>query len=175
MAISVINSQGMKMFILDTAQAAAITGTPATDIPLIIEGTGTNSSLTGCPQSVGAIEETRAVTEYKCMSTNDTAKALGAIERGNIEIGLLFDPTDTLGQAELKAAFAANVIVGVGIELPDRDISIGSTGVSGTIFYFEGAISGVSTGIVQDEAVTYTVTVEIASIVTEYEAVAGTV
>ena len=170
MAINVINSQGLMMYILDAATAATITGTPATDIPIILGG-----DAVGCPQSIGNIEETRAVTEYKCMSSNESAKALGSIERGNIEIGLLFDPTDITGQLALKTAFTDNTIVGVGIELPDRDISVGPNGVSGTIFYFEGAISSVSVGIAQDEAVLYTVTVEIASEVVEYAAVAGTV
>lgn len=174
MAISYMNSQGTQLFILDTTQAAAITGTPATDSPLITEGTGTNSYLVGCPQSIGSIEETRTVTEYKCMSSNDSAKALGAISRGNIELGLLFDPEDVLGQNELKDAFTNNTLIGVGIELPDADISVGETGAIGTIFYFEGSVSAVSVGIEQDAAITYTVTVEISSDVVEYPMIAGT-
>lgn len=174
MAINYLNSQGTKLFVLDETQAAAITGTPATDSPLIADGTGTNSYLVGCPQSIGAVEETRTVTEYRCMSTNDSAKALGAISRGSIEIGLLFDPTDTDGQDQLKTAFANNTLVGIGIELPDEDTSVGPTGAVGTIFYFEGGVSGVSVGIEQDAAVTYTVTVEISSDVTEYPMIAGT-
>lgn len=169
MAINVINSQGTLAYVLDAATAATITGTPATDIPIIQGG-----DLIGCPQSIGNIEQTRAVTEYKCMSNNESAKALGSIERGNVEIGLLFDPTDTAGQDALKAAFAANTVVGLGLELPDADTSVGETGASGTIFYFEGGLSSVSIGIVQDEAVTYTVVIEIGSDVTEYTAVAGT-
>ena len=165
MAITYLNSQGTQLFILDATQAAAITGVPATDVPLIIDGSGTSSYLVGCPQTIGSIEETRAVTEYKCMSSDESAKALGSISRGNIEIGLLFDPTDTAGQDQLKLAFSANTNVGVGIELPD------DAGVSGTIFYFEGGISAVSVGIEQDAAVTYTVTIEISSEVTEYEAI----
>lgn len=159
MAINVINSQGTLAYVLDAATAATITGTPATDIPIIQGG-----DLIGCPQSIGNIEQTRAITEYKCMSNNESAKALGSIERGNVEIGLLFDPTDTAGQDALKAAFAANTIVGLGLELPD------TAGTSGTIFYFEGGISSVSIGVVQDEAVTYTVVIEIGSDVTEYAA-----
>ena len=174
MAINYLNSQGTKLFILDTDQKDALTGVSTNDIPLIIDGTGTSSYLVGCPQSIGSIEETRAVTEYKCMSTTDSAKALGSISRGNIEIGLLFDPEDVLGQDQLKAAFQANDQIGIGVELPDRDSSSGTTSMSGTIFYFEGGISAVSVGIEQDAAVTYTVTIEIGSDVTEFDAVAGT-
>ena len=157
MAISYLNSQGTVVWILDAATAATITGTPATDVPIIKAG-----DAVGCPQSIGSIEETRTVTEYRCMSSDDNAKALGSISRGNLELSLLFDPEDAAGQAALKAAFAANTNVGVGIELPDN------AGVSGTIFYFEGGVSAISVGIEQDAAVTYTVTVEISSDVTEY-------
>lgn len=165
--IPVLNSQGTMIWIADVP-AAGFADCPAA-ITAIKAG-----KLVGCPQSIGAIEETRAVTEYKCMSSNDTAKALGSITRGNIEIGLLFDPKDTAGQKALKDAWLANEEFIVGVELPDADTSTGSTGASGTIFWFAGSISGVSTGIVQDEAVTYTVTIEIASNVTECPMVPGT-
>ena len=99
------------------------------------------------------------------MSTDESAKALGSITRGNIEISLLFDPVDLPGgQDALKTAFAANTEVTIGIELPN------SGGVNGTISVFNAGISGVSVGIVQDEAVTYTVTAEISSDITELDA-----
>lgn len=170
MAVNIINSQGTILWVLDSATADTITGTPATDVPIILGG-----DQVGCPQSIGTIEQTRTVTEYKCLSSNESAKALGAIERGNIEVGLLFDPTDTAGQDALKTAFNANEKVGFGIELSDEDVSVGPTGASGTIFYFEGKISSTSIGIEQDAGVMYTVVVEIASDVTEYAMVAGTV
>ena len=155
MAITVINSQGMQMYVLDSLGETTPTA-------LLIQA----GDLVGCTQSVGSLEETRTVTEYKCMSTDESAKALGSITRGNIEIGLLFDPADTAGQDALKVAFAANTEVTVGIELPNTG------GGNGTIFAFNGGISGVSIGIVQDEAVTYTVTVEISSDITEIAAAA---
>jgi len=154
MAIKKVNSQGMKMYIVSPGL-----GVTAPTVALIQAG-----SLVGCPQSVGSIEQTRNVTEYKCMSSDESAKALGSIQRGNIEIGLLFDPTDAAGQAALKSAFANNTEVTIGIELPD------TAGTSGTIFAFNAAISGVSVGLVQDEAVTYNVTAEIASAITELAA-----
>ncbi len=148
MAISFINSQGMTLMVADTVLTTPIYTDFAT------------ADAVGCPQSLGSIEQTRAVTEYKCMSSNDSAKALGAIERGNMEVGLLFDPTDTAGQDALKTAFAANTDFLFGIELPD-----GTT--NGTTFAFIGSVSAVSIGIEQDAAVTYNVTIEIASDVTE--------
>lgn len=156
MAISLINSQGTKTYIVDIPASewadctAAVTAIQAGD-------------EIGCPQSIGSLEETRGVTEYKCLNSDDTAKALGTVSRGNVEIGLLFDPDDTTGQAALKAAWAANSSFRIGIELSNKP----DAGTNGTMFWFEGAISGISTGIVADEAVTYTVTIEVASAITE--------
>lgn len=154
MAIAYVNSQGTKLWINTTIP----TGTPT------YTNVSTGGKLVGCPQSVGAIEETRSVTEYKCLSSNDTVKALGAISRGNIQIGLLFDPTDTAGQDALKTAFQSNTEVLVGIEFPDTGVT------NGTTMAFIGLISTISLGIEMDAAVTYTVTVEISSAVTEIAA-----
>lgn len=152
MAIGVINSQGMVLMV-----ATSVLTTPVySDFSL--------ADAVGCPQSVGTIEQTRTVTEYKCMSSNETVKSLGAIERGNIEVGLLFDPTDTAGQDALKSAFTANTEFLFGIELSDN------AGTNGTTFAFIGSVSAVSVGLAQDEAVTYTVTIEIASDITEIAA-----
>lgn len=154
MAISIINSQGVLMYVVSPSL-----GETAPTVALIQAG-----DLVGCPQSIGSIEQTRTVTEYKCLSSNDSVKSLGSIGRGNLEIGLLFDPDDTAGQDALKTAFASNAEVTIGIELSDN------AGVSGTIFAFNAYVSSVSVGIEQDAAVTYTVTVEIASDVTELAA-----
>ena len=156
MAISIINSQGVQMYVVSPSL-----GETAPTVALIQAG-----DLVGCPQSIGSIEQTRTVTEYKCLSSNDSVKSLGSIGRGNLEIGLLFDPDDTAGQDALKTAFASNAEVTIGIELSDNG------GTNGTIFAFNAYVSSVSVGIEQDSAVTYTVTVEIASDVTELAAAA---
>lgn len=156
MAINLINSQGTKTYIVDVPSSA---WTDCTAAVAAIQG----GDEIGCPQSIGALEETRGVTEYKCLNTDETAKALGTISRGNIEISLLFDPDDTAGQAALKAAWQANKFFIIGIELSNKP----TAGTNGTVFWFEGGISGVSTGIVADEAVTYTVTIEVSSAITE--------
>ena len=152
MAISVLNSQGTMVYIIpdDSGVKTAVE---------ILAG-----DAVGCPQSIGNLDETRAVTEYKCISSSDSAKAVGSISRGNLELGLLLDPNDAAGQAALKAAFASGNTCVVGIELPDR------LAVNGTIYYFDAVISAVSIGIEQDAAITYTVTVEIASAIVEIAA-----
>jgi hypothetical protein len=163
MAINIINSQGLLLKV-----ATAVTGTP-------VVADFSAAKIVGCPQSLGTIEQSRAVTEYQCMSSDDSIKSLGSITRGNLSLSLLFDPSDTAGQADLKAAFAANTTFLFGVELPNADTSVGSTGASGTTFAFIGAISAVSIGIEKDAAVMYDLTIEIASAVTELAMVAGTV
>ena len=155
MAIALVNAQGSQVYIIEDSS-----GTKT--VAEIQAG-----ALVGCPQSLGTIDETRSVQEYKCLSSNDSAKSVGSVSRGNLEIGLLFDPEDVTGQAALKSAFASGNTCVVGIELPNTG------GVNGTIFYFDAVISGVSLGIEADAAVTYTATVEIASSVIELPAAAA--
>lgn len=158
MAINVINSQGTVVYVADVPAVAWADCTEA--IAGIKAGT-----IVGCPQTIGELAETREVTEYKCLSNNDSAKALGSISRGSLDIGLLLDPTDVAGQDALRQAFTDNTPVIIGLELPDMLTT------SGTIYWFEAGVSGVSTGIEQDAAISYTVTVEISSAVTECAAV----
>ncbi len=155
MAIPVLNSQGTKVYVADDNSATW------TDCSTAVAGIKAGQEV-GCPQSIGALEETRNVTEYKCMSSNETAKALGSVSRSSIEIGLLFDPDDTEGQDFLRQAWDENKSIAIGIELPDMPEGTG-TGGNGTFFWFVGGVSAVSTGIVQDEAVTYNVTIEVGS------------
>ena len=170
MAINIINSQGTVVWIAPVPAS----GSEWDTCDSARSGFTTTGKTVGCPQSIGALEETRAVNEYKCMTTDESLKALGSISRGNIELGLLFDPNDTEGQKALKDAWAANEEVMVGLELSDEDTSAGETDAFGTLFWFKGGISGVSTGIVADEAVTYTVTIEISSEITECAMKPGT-
>ena len=151
MAITTIQSQGTQVHVVDVpATAWADCGAAVTAIQA--------GDLVGCPQSIGNLEETRTATEYKCLSSNETAKAMGSISRGSIEFGLLLDPGDTAGQDALRTAFETNSEVIIGLELSDKD----SGGTNGTIYWFPAFVSVVSTGIEQDSAVTCTVTVEIA-------------
>lgn len=116
-----------------------------------------DDNLIGCLQSLGNVEETRGVKEYTCMSSNLSAKSLGSISRGSMDIQVLLDEADVLGQKGLKDAFTANTSVVVAIELSD----IGTT--NGTIYTFTGKVSKVSKSFPKDEATMIDFTVEIAS------------
>ena len=152
MAITYVNSQGVKIYVLDATEDVSDCTKVATAVAA--------GSLIGCPQSLGALEETRATTEYKCLSSNETAKALGAISRGSLSIGLLLDPADATGQKALADAFANNTNVIIAIELAD---AVTPTTGNGTTYTFTAGVSGVSTSIEMDAAVKYDVTLEIAS------------
>ena len=165
--INPINSQGTKIFVV--AKPATAWADCTASATAILAG-----KQVLCPQSLGAIEQTRSVTEYKCLSSNDSKKILGAISRGSIDIGMLFDPTDTAGQKDLASAFENNTPVIIGIELPDADTKVGTKGAQGTIKWFEGGISSESIPIEMDTAILYNVTVEISSKVTTCPMIAGT-
>jgi len=116
-----------------------------------------DGDLVGCLQTIGSLEETRSVKEYTCMSSNESAKSLGSISRGSLDIGLLLDESDILGQKALKDAFNTNTAVTMAIELSD------SLGVNGTIYTFTGKVSKVGRSFPTDEGVMIDFTVEVAS------------
>jgi hypothetical protein len=169
--IKVINSQGTQIVVLPK-------GTDISDCDKLATAYGTGSRV-GCIQSIGSLGETRASTEYKCLSSNESVKALGAISRGSLEIGLLLDPDDKTGQQALRQAFKDNEGVIIVIELPNKPASSGSGTVTkaghGTLWYFNASVSGVSSEISMDSAIMYNVTLEIGGEIKECPAVADTI
>ncbi len=123
-----------------------------------------NTKEIGCLQSVGDLAETRTVTSYSCMSSNESTKALGGVERGALELGVFLDPEDVEGQEELRNAFMNNTSVDVELELSN------TLGVNGTMYQFTGQVSGYNTTIQKDEIVGVNFTVEITSSITEVPA-----
>jgi hypothetical protein len=55
--------------------------------------------------TLGDIGGTRAVTEKKYLSPDDSEKVLGSISYGNIAVEMPFNATDTAGQAEMRTIF----------------------------------------------------------------------
>jgi hypothetical protein len=157
MAIKVLNSQGTKIYVLPES-------TDMSDCDKIAAAL-TSAKLVGCPQSLGNIEETRNEKEIKCLSSNESVKSFGAISRGSLEIGMLYDPDDAEGQAELTKAFKDNKLVWIVIELPNKPATAGSK--HGTLKAFKAGVSGVSTTIEMDSEIGYNVTLSISSSVTE--------
>jgi len=144
MAIKVINSQGTKIFLV------APPATPWATCGDAISALKAGKVIT-CPQSLGEITETRQVTEYKCLSSNETAKALGAVSRSSFEIAVLLDVEDRAGQMLLRSNFRDNIPLIMGIEY------------DGVMLYFNIGVSGVGTSIEQDSAITTKFSIEISS------------
>jgi len=117
----------------------------------------------GCIQSIGTITESRNITEYTCIDSNDNTKAMGAISRGNLSIQVLFDPGDTEGQQALRDAFYNNVSFETIIEFSDMPAS----GTNGTKWTFTGQVSQLETAIEKDAAVLQTFTLEVLSDIVE--------
>lgn len=149
MALSITDSQGTKVF-LGTAA-----GTYADANAAIAAGT----NQIGCLQSLGEISSSRSVQEYSCLSSDETTKSLGSLSLGNLSIELLFDAADVAGQDDLRTAYAAGTRRDVIIQLTD-----GAAGETGTVIYFTAVVSTEAISIQKDNAVMYTVTLEIASL-----------
>lgn len=150
MAINITNTQGTLVYISPE-------GTDLSTPALIATAISTAKQI-GCIQSIGSVDTTREVTEYACLSSNDIAKSLGSIKAGALDISLLFDSTDTAGQAELRAMYDANTRREFIIQLTDDGV------VSPTYITFEGAVSSTSMPIEKDTAVLINSTVEMTSI-----------
>lgn len=57
-------------------------------------------------KSLGDIGGSRAITEHKYLSNDDSEKSVGSVSYGNISLEMPFSSGDTAGQAELRSMFA---------------------------------------------------------------------
>jgi hypothetical protein len=152
MSIPITDSQLTKVYLVATSVATST----AAEITTAIAG----GKQIGCLQDVGAITTSRAVQEYKCLSSDETAKSLGSITLPNISMNLLFDADDAAGQAELRTMYANKERRKMIVVL--NDTITPSTGTP-TSITFEAALSSDGVTIAIDSAVMYNATVEICS------------
>jgi len=149
MAIPVTDTQGTKTHLVATTVATS----NITEIESAIVG----GETINCLQTIGDIGSSRAVAEYGCIDSDETAKSLGSITLPNFETSLLFDALDTTGQADLAAMYANNTRRKMILELNDN------AGTSPTYIVFECAVSSELIGVEKDAAVLYKTTIEITS------------
>lgn len=157
MAINIVNSQGTKAYLVAEGTTLATVANVETAIA--------SADAILCIQTFGDITSSRSVQEYKCLSSDETAKSLGSISLGNISLELLFNAKDSAGQAELRSMYADNSKREMIIELNDE----GTTNPSYIVFTV--GISNEAVSIVKDAAVLYKNTVEICSLPVLLEAV----
>jgi len=148
MPIKTINSQGTKLYLVDQPS------TPWANCGAAVAALRAGSKIV-CPQSLGEINESRAVTEYKCLSSNESSKALGAVSRSSFDVQVILDPEDRLGQFKLQGAFRDNTPLIMGIEY------------EGVMLYFNIGVSSIGTSIEQDSAIITKFTIEISSDIKE--------
>jgi hypothetical protein len=148
MSISVTNSQGVKLYL------ATPPTTPWTTCGEAVTALKAGNTI-ACPQTIGEIAESRVVSEYKCLSSNESAKSLGAVGRASFEVNVLLDPEDRSGQMALRANFRNNTPLIMGIEY------------GSTFIYFNIGVSGMGTTIEQDAAISTKFTIEISSDIME--------
>ena len=152
MALPITESQNTKAYLVATSVATST----AAEIKTAITG----GKQIGCLQNLGDITTSRNVQEYKCLSSDESAKSLGSISLPNISLELLFDADDATGQKDIRDAYADNSRRKMIIALNDQ-----ITDVSGnpTYIVFEAGFSSDGVAVALDQAVLYKTTCEICS------------
>ena len=158
MALPITDVQLTKLYI--AAEGTAVT-TP-TEIATAISGADIVSGI----QSIGAITYSRNTNEYSAIDTDDTAYSSGSISIAPVDLSLLFDSTDTAGQAELRTMMNTNTRRVFIIKLTD-DLA-----VSPSYLTFTGFLSSQGYPIEKDSAVMYATTIQPSSVPVLTEATA---
>ena len=146
MEIDKIDVQGTKTWIAD------VPATPWADCTEAVTGLLAGVEAL-CPQTLGDLTRTREIQEYGCISNNKSFKSAGKMSYGDFTLELLFDEGDTAGQQKLYDALEDNTPIILGLESPD------SGGVSGTIIWTEGLVSGDGVSYPENGLVGYSVTI----------------
>lgn len=132
-------------------------GTDVSDAEAIKTAIASGKKI-NCLIEVGDISlGTKSVTEYACMSSNETFKSLGTISLANMTPQLLYDASDVDGQQDLKAMWNNNerrIMV-----LLFNDQITPTTGNKSSVT-FQAAISNPTLGIAKDGAIMYNPTIE---------------
>jgi len=93
-----------------------------------------NSKLVGCIDTLGAISMSRDKTEKKCITSGEIRTILDSIKTGDLDIGVIYDPTDVAGADELSTVFDTGAECIFAIELSD------TAGLNGTTFTWATAV-----------------------------------
>ncbi|RLA73553.1 MAG: hypothetical protein DRG30_06145 [Epsilonproteobacteria bacterium] len=141
--------QGTKTYVLDVPSTAWADCTEA--IAAIKAGT---EAL--CPQTLGDLARTREITDYGCISSNDSTKSAGKLTYSDYTIELLFDMTDTDGQKGLYDAMENNTPIILAMESSNMITPL--TG-NGDIIWTEAIVSGDTISYPVNGKIGYSVTI----------------
>ena len=150
MAVKLTESQNTKCYLVATTVATSTTAAIKTAI------TG-GKEIKFLPD-LGDIGTSKNVTSYNFINTDEVAKSIGSLTLPNFACDLIYDATDTAGQADIKAMYADNSRRKMIIALNDNG------GANPTYITFEVAISALNLGITKDNAIMAKSTIEICSV-----------
>lgn len=158
MAIPVTNAQGTKVYFVATGTDVSTSAA--------IETALSSAKQVGCLQSDIDTTITRAVQEYKCLSSDESTKSFGSISLPNFPVNLLFDADNAGGQKEIRDMFnniERRIMI---IELTDGDApyaTIEAGEAYPTTITFEVGVSGMGEAMAMDTAVMQNATIEMTS------------
>lgn len=150
MAVKITESQGTKCHLV----AITATTSTATEIASAISG---GKEIKFIPD-LGDIGTSKNVTSYNFINTDEVAKSIGSLTLPNFACDLIYDATDTAGQADIKLMYSNNSRRKMIIALNDNG------GANPTYITFEVAVSALNLGITKDNAIMAKSTIEICSV-----------
>ena len=150
MAVKLTESQNTKCYLVAT--------TVATSTAAAIKTAITGGKEIKFLPDLGDIGTSKNVTSYNFINTDEVAKSIGSLTLPNFACDLIYDATDTAGQADIKAMYADNSRRKMIIALNDNG------GANPTYITFEIAISALNLGITKDNAIMAKSTIEICSV-----------
>ena len=159
MSLNITDVQLTKLYI---APVGTVVATPS-DIATAIS---TADIVTGI-QSIGEITYSRNTNEFSAIDVDETAYSAGSISIAPLDLSVLFDSTDTAGQAELRTMIGTNSRRVFIIKLTD-DLAVSPSYLTFTGFLTKGGYP-----IDKDSAVMYNTTIQPSSVPVLTEATAA--
>ena len=153
MAVKITESQGTKCHLVAT--------TVATDTAATVKTAITGGKEILFMPELSDFGSSKNVTSYSFINTDEVAKSIGSLTLPNFACDLIYDATDTAGQADIKAMYADNSRRNMIVALNDQ---ITPTTGNPTYMTFEVAISALNTSITRDNAVMAKSTIELCSV-----------
>ena len=153
MAVKLTESQNTKCYLVAT--------TVATSTAAAIKTAITGGKEIKFLPDLGDIGTSKNVTSYNFINTDEVAKSIGSLTLPNFACDLIYDATDTAGQADIKAMYADNSRRNMIVALNDQ---ITPTTGNPTYIVFEVAVSSLNIGVAKDNAVMSKTTIELCSV-----------
>ena len=153
MAVKITESQGTKCHLV----ATTVTTETAAAVKTAVTG---GKEILFMPE-LSDFGSSKNVTSYSFINTDEIAKSIGSLTLPNFACDLIYDATDTAGQADIKAMYADNSRRNMIVALNDQ---ITPTTGNPTYIVFEVAVSSLNIGVAKDNAVMSKTTIELCSV-----------